>query len=427
MRRMWLASVLASSALIAPGIAHAQTEAERIRALESRLEAQDARIAELERLLNAKLAAPAASAPAAVAAAPQTGPIASTVLATVPAPSATTSRLDVSGDFRLRQEFNWSDADGRDRSRSVLRARLRASYAVNDIFTVGAQLSTGDPDDPNSTDMTLGEFVDDLNVSLDQAYVRAKVGDLTVTGGKFANPFRRTDLVWDGDVSPQGVAAAYSTKLGDAKLDVRAMYFLVNEVVAGRGSDMLGGQLGITAPIGDWSAELAAGYYDYRLRSVAGSDAGDLRSNLLRPNGTYLSDFNLGNVIAGLIYKGLGAQWPVGLVGEYVHNYGAAVDADDGYSVELFAGRASSRGDWRLGYNYAVAENDAVLAAFGQDNFGLATNYRLHALSLDHVVYENTILNLTLYHYRPKDPLYAGTNQPDDWLNRLRVNLLFNF
>lgn len=412
-----VSAALAGAALL-PGTAHAQSDGDRIRLLEARLEAQDARIAELERRLRAEPAANAAPAPA--VASPQ-------VAGAQTPPVRRDQAFDVSGDVRLREEFNWSDADARDRSRTVLRARLRASYAVNDAITVGAQLATGDPDDPNTTDVTLGDFVDDLNVSLDQAYARARFGGLTLWGGKFANPFRRTDLVWDGDVSPQGLAATYAAGAGGATLEARALYFLLSESVAGKGSDMLGGQLAVSAPLGDWGIDVAAAYYDYRLRSVAGADAGDLRSNLLRADGRYLSDFNLGDVIAALTYRGLGARWPLGVTGEVVRNFGAAVAADDGYSLELFAGRARDRGDWRLGYNFAVAQNEAVLAAFSHDNLGIATNYRLHALSVDHVLLADTILNLTLYHYRPEDALYAGASQPRDWLNRLRVNLLFNF
>src|SRR3546814_10871465 len=76
--------------------------------------------------------------------------------------------LDVSGDMRVRQEWNF--VDGRDRSRSAVRARLRATYKIDDHFAVGARIATGDPDDPNSTDVTLGNFVDDFQVSLDQAW-----------------------------------------------------------------------------------------------------------------------------------------------------------------------------------------------------------------------------------------------------------------
>src|SRR3546814_9282102 len=92
-------------------------------------------------------------------------------------------------------------------------ARLRATYKIDDHFAVGARIATGDPDDPNSTDVTLGNFVDDFQVSLDQAWIRYTNGGLTAHAGKFAQQFQRTDMLWDGDVSPQGVAVAYGANL----------------------------------------------------------------------------------------------------------------------------------------------------------------------------------------------------------------------
>ena len=74
-----------------------------------------------------------------------------------------------------------------------------------------------------------------------------------------------------------------------------------------------------------------------------------------------------------------------------------------------------------------MAAVDAVFAAFSHDNLGIATNYRLHGLSIEHVPVDNLVLNATLYHYRPLDPVYAGASQPHDWLNRLRLNMLVSF
>lgn len=342
---------------------------------------------------------------------------------------AVEDRLDLSGDFRLRYEENFSDSDARNRGRGVVRARLRASYALNDWLTVGGQVATGDPDDPNSADVSISNFDDDLAISLDQAYARATFGDLQLWGGKFANPFIRTDLVWDGDVNPQGAAAIY-TLSGGSGLEARlaGLYFLVDESVAGPNSDMVGAQVALAGQFGaDWKAELAASYYDYSLRSVAGADAGDFRSNLIGPDGRYLSDFDLVDGLAALTYSGLDTRWPVRISGNYVHNLGAATSADSGYGLDFLVGRASKLGDIRFGYGYSVAETDAVLAAFSHDNTNIATNYRQHALTLDYVAFENIILNATLYHYRPYDSLEAGTNEPNDWLDRLRINALINF
>ncbi|MGH6780753.1 MAG: putative porin, partial [Sphingomonadaceae bacterium] len=407
---------------------------------------QAARIAQIERETSARIAtieasldviegkpagtsaAQAQTAVAATSAQPVQVAAAAPTTAPVSAPLSD-SRLDISGDVRLRYEENFSDRDARDRGRGVLRARLRASYQALDWLTVGGEISTGDPDDPNSTDISLSNFDDDLSFSLSQAYARATFGNLQLWGGKFGNPFVKTELVWDGDVNPQGASAIYKMPLGTGiEAKATGLYFLIDEAVSGPNSDMVGGQLSLAAQLAPTlKAELAAAYYDYTLHSVGGADSGDFRSNLIGPAGRYLSDFNLFDAIAALTWSGLGERWPVRIAGDYVHNSGAATSADTGYALDLQVGRGSKLHDWKFGYGYSQAETDAVFAAFSQDNTNIATNYRQHALSIDYVAWNNVILNATFYHYRPLHAIDAGPNDPKDWLNRLRLNFLVNF
>lgn len=424
---MRAALLLAVTACATPALA----QDARLDALERQLAGQQERIRQLEALVAQQAALlERLDTPAAPAAAPATPPPGQRAAATpAPAPAAAVPAafripgLDVSGDLRVRQEWNFGAA--RDRSRSVLRARLRASYAVSDSLTIGAQLATGDPDDPNSTDVTLDNFLDDFAVSLDQAWIRYTRGGLTVQAGKFPQLFQRTDMVWDGDVSPQGAALAYSASLGAAKLDARALYFVIDEAPTARDSDMLGGQLALAAPLAaDLRLSLAGSYYHYRLGSVAGADAGDFRGNLLA-GGRYLSDFHLLEGLGTLTYTGLSPRWPLAFTADYVRNFGAAVPGDTGFNFELAAGRTVQRGDWRIAYNYSEVEVDAVFAAFSHDNLDLSTNYRLHGLGIGYVPAPSLLLDLAWYHYRPLDPRYATA--PLDWLDRVRLNFMLSF
>lgn len=422
--------------LLLPGLAIAQSAGqESVQALRAEIQrlqaAQAANIAETQRLgerLNALEASlgDAGDTTQSEAKMVSAQPVSAAALADVPkAPSP----LQISSDFRLRYEGNSGDADAQDWGRGVLRARLRASYSVADWFTVGGQIATGDPDDPNSTDVTLSNFADDLQVSLDQAYARIDLGGLKLWGGKFPLPFSRTDLVWDGDVSPQGIGGIYRLPFDNGgSLRLSSLYFLVDQSVAGPDSRMFGGQIGFDVPLTEaLGIELSAALYDYSLRSLAGADTGDLRSNLIGPDGRYVSDFNLIDVIGALMYDGIGNRWPIRLAGEYVTNQGARTSGDTGYSLDLSVGQASHRGDWRFSYGYSATEVDAVLAAFSHDNTTIATNYRQHILSVDYCLLNNMILNATLYHYRPYDAAFAGSNIPDDWLDRLRLNFLISF
>lgn len=360
-------------------------------------------------------ATPAASASPAVAGGGNEGGIA--------------SRLKFSGDLRVRGQHDSSDNDRPDRSSSQVRARLGATYAVNDRISLGARLVTGDADDPNSSDVQLSNWDDDLDVSLDQAYLQANFGPLKLFGGKMPQPFTRTELVWDGDVNPQGLAATYRHAFANGSaFRANGLFFVIDEQAAGPDSTMLGAQLGYdSAAFGDWKFDASAAWFDYTLDSMAGADSGDWRSNLLKPDGSYLSGFRLADVILGASYQGLGERWPIRVVGDYVRNTAANTDADTGYGIDLALGRASQVGDWRFTYGFAVAEVDAVLTAFSQDNIGIASNYRLHSLGLDYVPWHKTTLSAIWYHYKPYEAAYAGSNAPDDWLNRFRISLMVSF
>lgn len=349
--------------------------------------------------------------------------------AALPVSSTAASRWSSSGDLRLRVQGDHSDPRARGRDSAQLRGRFGATFSATPNLTLGLRLATGDPDDPNSTDVQLSNWVDDLNVSLDLAYLQWRHDALTVYGGKFPQPFTRTDLVWDGDVNPQGLGATWRRPLGGGStLRVNGALLLLDEQAAGAESTMAGAQLGFDSPAGrPWRMDLSAGWFDYDLGSIAGADAGDFRSNLLAPNGRYVSEYELLDVIAGLSWQGRDPAWPLRLTLEHVRNRGAAAGRDTAMSAELTAGRAAQAGDWRLTYGRSMAEVDAVLAAFSHDNIGFGTNYTMHALTVDYTPASRLLVGGIWYHYRPKDAAYAGSADPANWLDRFRLYFQVSF
>ncbi|WP_175597168.1 putative porin [Peristeroidobacter soli] len=398
-------------------------DAAALRAQIEALRAEQARIAEMQRQTEAKIRALESSAGVA-SPAPAVAPSAPQV-----ASADAASKLNVTGDLRLRFQGDYSDDDARARRSGQVRGRIGATYAVNDRVTIGARLATGDPDDPNSTDVQLSNWDDDFQVSLDLAYAQVNFGDLNIYGGKIPQPFARTDLVWDGDVNPQGLSGVYKHKLGNGSaLRASGLFFVIDENAVAADSTMVGGQVGYdTAQLGDFKFDVSAAYYDYTLGSVAGADAGDFRNNLRRPDGRYLSDFNLGDLIVGATWSGLGSRWPVRFVGDYVKNFGAETSEDTGFGADLGIGRVTQQHDWRVTYGYSVAETDSVLGAFSHDNIGIGTNYKLHALTVDYVPMPKTLLTAYWYHYKPDNALDAGSNAIGDWLDRVRVAFLVSF
>ena len=340
------------------------------------------------------------------------------------------STLEVHGDFRLRYEHTSEHAGLRDRSRGVLRGRLGATWGVSDTTILGARIDTGDPDDPNSVDVSLGNFFDNLDVSLDQLYAAYTGKNLFATGGKFPNPLARTDLVWDSDVNPYGAAGRYQFLDSDRlAVAVTGIYALVDEQTEFDDSTMTGGQLSFRyRGRGPWSAGFDAAYYDYEIGSLVNTDAGDIRGNNLTPGGTaYLSDFDLLNLIATARFAGFGERWTIDVIADYVRNLGANVPEDTGYGIDLFVGDTAAIGNVQFRYGYAVAETDAVLAAFSHDNTTYPTNYRQHTLEVAYRAMDKTWLYLTTYRYRREN--FGLLEQPgdDDWVSRIRLNLHYQF
>ncbi len=406
-----------------PALAQSLTPQEREEIVEQlrQLREQQARILEAQQKLESRLdvaGVPAMPAPA-VAAAPAPAAAAGSAL----------DRLKVSGDLRLRSQHDRSDNDARDRTSAQVRARVGATYAVNDRLTIGGRLVTGDAKDPNSTDVQLSKWLDDFEVSLDMAYAQLDFGDLKLYGGKFPQPFARTDLVWDGDVNPQGVAATWKHALGNGgAVRGSGLLFVVNEDAKLADSTMAGLQVGYDSPsYGGFKYDASAAYYRYSLGNMVNADSGDWRTNRLRPDGSYLSDYELVDVLVGGTWQGANERWPLRVTGDYVKNLGAVDSQDTGFGVDVSLGRASRPGDWRFTYGYAQTDVDAVMAAFSQDNIGIATNYKLHSLTVDYTPMPKTMVSAIWYHYKPNDPAYAGANQPGDWLDRLRLFFLVNF
>jgi putative porin len=306
--------------------------------------------------------------------------------------------------------------------REVVRFRLGATYALQDNIMVRARLATGDPDDPNSSDVTLSRFVDDLTFSLDLAYVEVNRPKWGAFAGKFPNPFLTTEMVWDGDVNPTG--AGGRLKLGKASgitTSLTAMYFIVDQQPGDTSSDMGGAQIVVNgSPGSEWRVTGAAAYYDYRIRSLANAGSGDIRGNRLAPGGTgYLSDFNLIDGQFLIDYAGLGKPFPLRVAGQYVNNQGAD-DRNTGFTADVYVGRAQSAGDIRARYGYAQVETDAILAAFAHDNTTLGTNSDTHTLSVDVTPRANALLTGTLYVYRPHEPR-------GEFQTRLRLNAMVTF
>jgi Putative porin len=201
-----------------------QTQNQQLQEQNHQLQAQQARMTELEAALHPGSPEAAADGVVPVAGLLATTPIVATSAGTAPDPQDVGQRLDLleaklkafgpftfAGDFRLRDEpyFGGPVNDSQDRNRERYRARFYINARLNQDISGGLGLSTGDLNDPITSNQTANQFYTRKPFALDRAWInynphQAKA--LTLIGGKFAYPWYRTQLTWDDDIFPEGVA-----------------------------------------------------------------------------------------------------------------------------------------------------------------------------------------------------------------------------
>lgn len=111
------------------------------------------------------------------------------------------------GDPRLRHETQKREPAA-DRNRERFRLRFWFTAKPVEPLRIGVRLATGTSGGPVSTNQSFDATFDKKSVFIDQAYAQYSPWDwLSLIGGKMDNPLETTDIVWDGDVTPEGLAA----------------------------------------------------------------------------------------------------------------------------------------------------------------------------------------------------------------------------
>jgi hypothetical protein len=139
--------------------------------------------------------------------------------------STSVSELKLYGDLRLRYQYDARDGQldpapvgmhqdrheddrspsGSPQSRYRFRLRLEADFKLGAAWFGGVELSTAQSAD--SGNQTFENGFDDYNIYLSKAFLGWQpTAAFTLTAGKIPNPVYTTELVWDSDVTPTGVA-----------------------------------------------------------------------------------------------------------------------------------------------------------------------------------------------------------------------------
>lgn len=346
------------------------------------------------------------------------------------------SRIQFKGDFRLRYQYDdHKGDDGKTTNQNRGRYRWRLG-AVGDVtedkkWQVGFGLASGGTD-PRSTNQTFTNDFETPDARIDYAYAQFHpFKEWKIIGGQMKNPlYKPKDLVWDGDIRPQGVAAPVTYKISDQfGLFVTPALFILEQFKPKGKSDetawMFVLQPGITANPSKASwVKLAGTWYantdvkGHSFRHTANSNTDATATTGLRYN--YSSIGVDGE--AGLKFDSYIQQ--AALFGQFIKS--DADNDDTGWLVGFKFGRSVKElADWEFKYNYRRLEKDAVPDFLPDSDFyGGKTNAMGHEFELKFGLTKHAYLALDYYHAKKIDPAPGGTDQPEN-LFQFDVNFKF--
>lgn len=305
-----------------------------------------------------------------------------------------------------------------DRSRLRARFRFGLESELGGGWQLGARMTTGNLRDPVSTNQTLGNTGARYQTGFDLAYLKwhgsSSTGRhaLNVSAGRIQDPWLGTDLVWDQDLTFEGVAANY--RLGLVRDNPYARYafltvgaFPIQEIeLSTKDKWLYGGQLGIEWEFAGGSRmRMGVAYYQYDNITGKKNEFGSTLLDYTAPQfvqkgntvfdirndndeGTQLfalaADYHLAGATIGFDWK-VSDLYRLSLTGDYVKNVGydeakifertgdLVPARDTGYQAELSFGSATMArsGAWRAYVGYRYVERDAVLDAFTDSDFHL--------------------------------------------------------
>lgn len=341
------------------------------------------------------------------------------------------TKMKFSGDFRYRHEtIEEENNNTRDRHRNRIRARLGLKAEINDEWTFGLRIATGG-NDPVSTNQTLGDGFSSKNIALDQAYAQWKPADtsLTMIFGKFGNPFYKPEgsqLIWDGDLSMEGIAATYDLKFSDTLSGwVTGGGLWVDESGGNTDAALFGIQAGLKAMLDEKDTYILAGggYFAYddlngRLTIYDDTDSFGNSSNTVGGQEFYIMDYHIAEFFAEMGMKIAGM--PSAIYFDYAQNTEATTSDDTGWLIGARLNKAKKPGSWQVTYNYRDLERDAVLGVFSDSDFiGGGTNGKGHQFGFKYAIADNFYAGINYF-------LNEKGNAENDY-RRLQLDLEYKF
>ena len=218
--------------------------------------------------------------------------------------SSWAQRISLAGDIRVRYQKDLFDDDNgmfyrpenpdddnlmnstedRERFRARLRLALKANIVdPRDInvgkVVAGIRVTTGNTDDPVSTNDTMGDYFNKDSIVLDRYFLKwsyapelpvwGRIPQVNLTVGRMPNPWFSSDLVWDDDLNFEGATLNLLTDTLEANgwyIFFTAGAYPLQELEIEKDDKWLyAGQVGFhMTPLYGLGVTLGAAYYDYQ-------------------------------------------------------------------------------------------------------------------------------------------------------------------
>jgi polyhydroxyalkanoate synthesis regulator phasin len=344
------------------------------------------------------------------------------------------NRIHFNGDFRLRYQYqNIEKSNGVDQDRNRGRYRWRFG-AVGDVtedkkWQVGFGLSSGEGD-PRSTNQTFASSFEKPGVRINLAYAKYQPFEwLTAIGGQMKNPlYQVQDLMWDTDITPQGVAVPikYSWK-DDGYFFITPALFVLDEFKAtGDDAYMFVLQPGVGMNINKsmWFKAAFSWYYN---NDIKGNNLKwSSESNSRDAKGNYIYEYSSIGLDGefGFLFDGPINMQHFAFFGQFVKS-----DADNDDSAWLagfrFGCPVKKLLDWEIRYSYRRLEKDSVLDILPDSDFYSGkTNSQGHEVRFNFGLAKNVVFAIDYYRTEKIDYAAGKTSEPEDLV---QVDINFKF
>ncbi len=398
-----------------------------------------------------------------------------------------TQRIKWGGDVRFRTQGDWGPGINEQRIRERVRGRFWMEGKANDFTYAGVRFAGGG-DSRNSTNDTLGattslsgsaeNYFRKAPVMFDQYYIRFEApsemvrsygqyfSDLKLWAGRFAIPYNYSELVWDSDINPSGLAIQY--KSPDIKTGVApdmnvysniGMFWLDESATMNTDPLLFGWQVGVkTDAFGpmDTVLDISTTLYDFanmqdKTPNGSGTNsrwqAGELKGT--SANSTLLGktryEYNVFDLLVNIDNSKVGdMEFPHGFYADFIYN--AACHEDDGNKGALVGGyigkkKIKNPGDWKARAEWRFIERDAIpdfmpdsdfygfgtyAAGNNQNTNGMpvegGTNGKGINMALEYQLFKNTALNIEYYWMKP----IKSWDKTEPW-NELQLDVITKF